>query len=346
MSVEERKRLISKLEEKLNARVLSIVTGDRQGMETRIAPDLLPLITEHLSSMGDMENLALFIYTPGGDTIVGWGLVNLVRQYCSNLQAVIPFRALSCGTLIALGADSIVMGKNGLLSPIDPSVSSPFNPQAPGIQIPGQVSLLPISVEDMSGFIDLAKKEFELNNEESMISALEILAEKVHPLALGAVYRAREQTSSLARRLLLKHSDDEAKIDRIVHKLTQELPTHNYLIGRVEATNEIELDIIEASAEVNEYMWALYKEYERWLLLTSPYSAELDLGEDQSKRVRYERAAIESIFDGKLMQHVFVTDNELSRVSAVPPGMQETMVQIAARTVYAGWIPHQDGEAK
>ena len=343
MAVRERKELIARLEEKLSARVLTLVTGDRQGMETRIAPDLLPLISEHLSRMGSVENIALFIYTPGGDSIAGWGLVNLLRQYCSKLKVLVPFRALSCGTLIALGADEIVTGKHGFLSPIDPSVASPFNPPAPGTQQPGMVSLLPVSVEDMIGFLDLARKEIGLKADDSMVEVLGILADKVHPLALGAVYRAREQNSSLARRLLLKHLNDEAKINRIVNKLTQELPTHNYLIGRTEASKEIELDIINPSDEVEQLMWALYKEYETWLRFTSPASSEQDLGTEDNKIIRYERAAVESLYDETLLQHVFITDKVLLRMKTTPPGMQQPVDQTMERVIYQGWILQEDG---
>ena len=344
MAIQDRKGLITKLEEKLDARVITIVTGDRQGMETRIAPDILPLISEHLANIGPLEDLSLFLYTAGGDTIVGWGLVNLLRQYCKKFKVIVPFRALSCGTLIALGGDTIIMGTNGLLSPIDPSVSSPFNPPTPGIQRPGTVSLLPVSVEDMIGFLDLARNEIDLKTEESMISVLNTLADKVHPLALGAVYRAREQTSSLAKRILQTHLNDEAKIERIVKRHTQELPTHNYLIGRVEAKNEIELDISKPSEEIDQIMWKLYKEYEEWLQLTNPFSAEYDLGAEQRKRVRYERAAVESICDNALSQHIFITDNELVKVATTPAGMQGAVDQAAVRTLLQGWVAAKEGE--
>jgi ClpP class serine protease len=162
-TTKDRKDLIKQLEAKLGAKILTLVTGDRQGMETRIAPDILSLVSEHLAFIKPAKDLALFLYTPGGDTIVGWGLVNLLRQYCKRFSVLVPFRALSCGTLIALGADSIVMGRHGLLSPVDPSVSSPFNPSVPGGQ-PGVLSLLPVSVEDMIGFLDLARKEIGLKN--------------------------------------------------------------------------------------------------------------------------------------------------------------------------------------
>jgi hypothetical protein len=237
------------------------------------------------------------------------------------------------------------MGRRGLLSPVDPSVSSPFNPQAPGPQQSGMVSLLPVSVEDMIGFLDLARKEIGLKTEESMVSALKILSDKIHPLALGAIYRAREQTSDLAKRLLSKHSNDETKIDKIISKLTKELPTHNYLIGREEAENSIKLDITEPSQEVDNIMWELYKEYEEWLQLTRPFSAELDLGADSKKRISYYRAAVESKFDNKLSQHVFVTDNEIIKISSTPPGLQVPLEQTIVRTIFQGWLAFTNGEA-
>lgn len=344
MAVQERKDLISKLEEKLSARVLTVVTGDRQGAETRIAPDVLPLASEHLAHIGPCEALALFLYTSGGDSIAGWGLVNLIRQYCNKLKVLVPFRALSCGTLIALGADEILMGKHGLLSPIDPSVASPFNPPAPGSQQAGKVSLLPVSVEDMIGFLDLARKEIGLKTDDSMIEVLNILADKVHPLALGAVYRAREQNSSLVKRLLLSHCDNEAKVNRIVAKLTQELSTHNYLIGRKEASTDIELDIIEHPGEIDELMWELYKEYEDWLRLTSPMSGELDLGTEEHKDVRYERAAVESLHNQTLEQHIFVADKRLVSVKVMPPGMKQEVDQVIERLIYQGWVAAEDGK--
>lgn len=343
MAIQERKELIARLEEKVNARLLVLITGDRQGMETRVAPDVLPLVPEHLARIGSTENLALFLYTPGGDSIAGWGLVNLLRQYCTRLKVLVPFRALSCGTLIALGADEILMGKHGLLSPVDPSVASPFNPPAPGVQQPGRISLLPVSVEDMIGFLDLARKEIGLKADESMVEVLRILADKVHPLALGAVYRAREQNSSLARRLLLSHSNNEGKVNRIVKQLTQELPTHSYLIGRMEALREIELDIIEPIDEIEKLMWDLYKEYESWLHLTSPASAELDLGSEDKRSVRYERACLESLHNQTLVQHVFITEKILFRMSMTPPGAQAPVDQIIERVVYEGWRLEEDG---
>jgi len=343
LSLETRKEIIKKLEKAINAKILTLITGDRMGMETRIAPDLLPLISEHISHIGSKDEIALFIYTPGGDTIVGWSLVNLLRQYCKKLKVLVPFRSLSCGTLISLGADEIVMGKHGLLSPVDPSVASPFNPMAPAPA--GQISLLPVSVEDMIGFLDLARKELGLKDEKSLVEILKNLSDKVHPLALGAVYRAREQSSTLAKRLLYLHTkkDDEKRINKIVKLLTEELPTHNYLIGRSEA-QDIGLKIIEPNDKIEKLMWSLYKEYEDWLKITSPASSELDLGTDDKNCIRYERAAIESIDNSSLLQHIYVTDKFIFKTLAPHPNSDTPIEQILERVLYSGWVLQKDGK--
>lgn len=343
MGVEERKNIITALQKKLDAKILSIVLGDRQHMETIVAPDLLPLVSDLLTKIGPNKQLAIFLYTRGGDSIVGWSLVNLSRQYCDRLIAVVPFRALSCGTLIALGAEEILMSRHGQLSPIDPSVASPFNPQAPAAPA-GVQNLLPVSVEDMAGFLDLAKSEVGLKADESMVEVLKILADKVHPLALGAVHRAREQNRELARRMLKRHMEDKTKINFIVDKLTKELPTHNYLIGRNEARDDIQLNITEPDEGAEKLIWSLYKEYESWLKLTIPYSPELDLGSEDQKRVRCERAVVECLDDAKLSQYIFVSDKILLKAKFTPPGMQVPVDQVGERTIYQGWLPATDGE--
>jgi hypothetical protein len=243
--------------------------------------------------------------------------------------------------LISLGADEIVMGKHGLLSPVDPSVASPFNPTAPAPA--GQISLLPVSVEDMIGYIDLARKEIGLKGEKSLVEVLKSLSDKVHPLALGAVYRAREQSSTLAKRLLSIHTkDDQTRINKIVKLLTQELPTHNYLIGRSEA-QDIGLKIIEPNDKIEKLMWSLYKEYENWLKITSPVSVELDLDNKDTKNIRYERAAIESIDDTVLLQHIFVTDKFVFKTTGKHPNSDKPIEQILERILYQGWIMQKDG---
>src|SRR3970282_881677 len=113
----DRLQLISTIEDTRGARVLSLVTGDRRGHETRIAADMLPLAYEHLRAFGHVPEIDLFLYTTEGDTLAAWGLANLIREYCDRFAVIVPFRCLSAGTLIALGADEILLAPGAQLGP-------------------------------------------------------------------------------------------------------------------------------------------------------------------------------------------------------------------------------------
>ena len=109
--------------------VISYVTSTRAGHEVQIADDAVPLIYEHLEAGGDhaKNGVDLFIHSNGGSGTVPWRIVNLIRQYTKQFVVLVPNRAFSAATLIALGADEIIMHKMGCLGPIDPSVTNAFN---------------------------------------------------------------------------------------------------------------------------------------------------------------------------------------------------------------------------
>lgn len=106
-----RKMLISELEKTRNSKVILYVTGDRPGWETQISSDAFDSFVDHLDAIGVVDKISLVLYTRGGNTLAGWSLVNLVKQFCSELEIVIPHKCHSTGTLIALGAHKLVMTK-------------------------------------------------------------------------------------------------------------------------------------------------------------------------------------------------------------------------------------------
>ncbi len=338
MGREERKQLIAGIEQERHSKLLCYVTGDRKNHETKIATDVFPFLYEHLLAIGKVESIDLFLYTTGGDSIAGWGLVNLLREFCNKMSVLVAARALSCGTLIALGANEIIMGRVGQLSPLDPSVSSPYNPPAPGQQQIGRINLLPVSVEDMMGYLTLAKQELGLKGEEAIATVMRTLSENVHPLALGAAYRARQQGGLLASHLLTYHMSDEQKVDKIVRYLTKDLPTHNYLIGRTEAKEIAGLNIVEIPASLENTIWELYREYENWLELRTPYNPEAVLGPNPTAVRTFARAALESLHDDELKTHVFRTEKELRRVQSTQPGIPVPISGVQERVINEGWI--------
>ncbi|MCL4430071.1 MAG: ATP-dependent Clp protease proteolytic subunit, partial [Chloroflexi bacterium] len=133
MTRAQRMRLISEIEKTTGSRLITIFLGDRRGLETKIAADILPFCSEHLAKIDGAKKISLYLYSTGGITIAGYAIANLLREYCDSYDVIVPFKALSCATLISLGADSIVMTKMGQLSPIDPSITSPLAPAVQGV---------------------------------------------------------------------------------------------------------------------------------------------------------------------------------------------------------------------
>ncbi len=280
MGHEQRLALIHKIQNLRNSKVICYITGDRENVNTRIAPDVIRVFYRHLEAIGPSQRIDLFLYTRGGDVLTPWRLVNLIREYTDNFCLLVPFRAYSAGTLIGLGAREIVMGKMGELGPIDPSVANAFNPQDPN----NPAAKIPVSVEDVSSFITLAMEIGRLQGQEQLESVFNHLANSVHPLALGNVQRNYALIRSIARKLLQMHmtSHDEGLIKDIVNNLTERLYAHNHMISRREAQNDIKLAIEKPSLELEDAMWSLYEEYEEELNLADPFIPAELLTEDQS----------------------------------------------------------------
>ena len=316
-----------------NTKVLLYVTGDRPGLETQVHPEVLDHLSHHLDATGDVPHLTLFLYTRGGSTLAAWGIVNLVRQFCKTLQIVVPSKAHSAGTLICLGADSIMMTKQATLGPIDPSVNGPLNPEIPGA--PPQVRA-PVSVEAINGFVAFAKEAIGLRRGDQRRDILQALTQKVHPLVLGDVYRSRAQIRMLAKRLISRQVKESQKVERILDFLCSESGSHDYSIHRQEARDELGLRIEKPTDELYSRIKAIYDDFAAELQLGTPYSPETVLGANAQTGYAFCRALIESVAGGS---HAFVSEGQLTRQQIqIPPGIPQMAVQ--DRRTFEGWRHH------
>jgi len=74
----------------------------------------------------DCENgLTLVLHTPGGVTNAAESIVAYLRSKFADIEVIVPTLAMSAGTMIALAADRIVMGRQSQLGPIDPQMNMP-----------------------------------------------------------------------------------------------------------------------------------------------------------------------------------------------------------------------------
>ena len=255
--------IIKQIEKSRNSKAITYFTSDRQGpVNARVAMDIIPIISNQLRKIGKQDKIDLALYSSGGDTMVPWRLVSMIREYCNHFSVLVPYKAHSAATMIALGADEIVMSDMSELSPIDPSTANVFNPVDP--QNPQ--SRIPISVEDVMAYFDLAKNKFGIKSDEELTEIFKKFIDStpsIHPLALGNVNRTHNLIRILAKRLLKSHKqtmkDDE--IEKIVDALTEKLYSHQYFIGRKEAKEDLGIKTVEfADKELADLMSELYEE--------------------------------------------------------------------------------------
>jgi hypothetical protein len=309
MGSPNREELIKQLEDLRNTKILIYITGDRPGWETQIHEEVHSYFASHLEliSKGELINkLSLYLYTRGGNTLAAWSLVNLLRQYCKELEIIVPSKAHSAGTLMCLGSNRIVMTKQSTLSPIDPSINTPINPAIPNMT--GQT--IPVSVEAINGYIELVKKEFGIRDDKALAEIVKVLSEKIHPLVLGEVYRARAQIKMLAHKLLDFHIPDGNK-QEIVDFLCSDSGSHDYTINLKDAKG-LGLVVEESDKKNTELINAIFKTISGELELDIPFDPRKLLAEQDIVDYTSKRALIQSLEGGK---HLFITKGTLSIIN-------------------------------
>lgn len=176
------------------------------------------LLLELLSDVGD-EPLDLHLETNGGFTDAAEKLLAILEPYRPRLRVIVPRRAKSNGTLLALAASEIIMGCGSELGPIDPSVQ--------------------IGTHAIPAHFVLQAKEGD-------------------PIVKQIAAHAMKQTQSLAERLLRtgQLSSNVAAVDGIVKRLSTRdaYPSHGSVIDAAEVKS-LGLRVAEWTSESEDWKW-------------------------------------------------------------------------------------------
>ncbi|MDI6776318.1 MAG: hypothetical protein QMD03_03610 [Syntrophales bacterium] len=261
LRVKTNKDLISQIRSsRNNNQFISLVLMDG----VQLLPEMILPLFEVLQKIGKTKHLDVFLYTTGGATEVPWRIVSLIREFCDEFTAIIPFIALSAGTHIALGADQLLMSEISTLGPVDPTTRHALLPRDKNDQP------IPVSVEDLKNCIKFISQQLKDQDEElkytptDMTNIVSKLFEHIEPLAIGAVERAYGLSRLVTRKVLETHLDaskDKDKIDTIVNKIGGEYFSHSFPITRRDVEQELKLKVEKPSADLFDKIWALYEYY-------------------------------------------------------------------------------------
>jgi hypothetical protein len=210
------------------------------------------------------SGLDLILNTNGGDAEAPWRIISMIREYTSTLNVLLPYRALSAGTTMALGADEIVMTPLSVLGPTDPSRTHPLLPRREGASEPEA-----ISVQDMRHAMQFIRETGAPQGTrveytpDALASIFAALFDKIHPLAIGAIEQSYALAKLVSRRCLETHmtqEGDNERISAIVDRLCDDYKSHGYQIGRREA-KAIGLKVVEADGQTEALLTELLKFY-------------------------------------------------------------------------------------
>jgi ATP-dependent protease ClpP protease subunit len=117
-----RQMLIRAIEEECGPRLICYVSGKRATIDRDDTAGFM----EMLHNIRPEENVDLLLHTRGGDVDAAEKLMALVQATVGSgqLRVIIPDFAKSAGTLMALGADTLIMSDSSELGTIDPQIWS------------------------------------------------------------------------------------------------------------------------------------------------------------------------------------------------------------------------------
>lgn len=286
-SRQRRQELIRKIEAARKSRVLTYMCSDRPGLSTHLGEDAVRPMYDVVRRLGVVDRLDLFLYSRGGSVEVPWRIVSMLREHCKRLGALIPFRAHSAATLIAMGCDEIVMGPKAELGPIDPVL--PRRATQDGTASTEE----DILVEDVMSYVAFLKDQAGLAGEGLLADQMRILSERLSPWTLGKIYRLHSHIRQVAAKMLTAHANplDQQAISRIVDTLAERGYSHSYAITRNEA-KALGLPLQAAEPGVEAAMWGLLEEYERMLEMRRPIDADAMLGKGLDEAETTQMAAV------------------------------------------------------
>ncbi len=211
--------------------------------------DVLALF-ELLEKIGHQEKIYLFIKSSGGNGQASLRIVNLLRQYCKEVVAVIPLECASAATMITLGANEIQMGPMAYLTSVDTSLTHSLSP------IDRDNDRVSVSLDELNRVVKL----WQAQGSDKSENPYQQLFQHVHPLVIGAVDRAESLSIMLCKELLAYHIEDEKEAENIAATLNSKYPSHGYPI-LIEEAKRIGLKVNHLTPEINTLLLELNELY-------------------------------------------------------------------------------------
>lgn len=284
-----------------------------------MAADVVGEILRQLEALpSGTSELDLLIASQGGDPTVAWRIVSLIRERVRKFSALVPQAAFSAATLLALGADEIVMHPNGNLGPVDPQVSL-ARPAVPG----GPPQVIQFGYQDLRGLLEFARETVGLNDQSVLNDVLGRLCAEIGSLPVGVATRGARLAVAMSEKLLRMHlPEDKAgtSAKAISEALNEKFFHHGYPVSRREA-RELGLNVPDAGADVEKLLWAIWLDLEAEMAMREPWTPMGEVARDPAAAMVFSPAPQVNIPQG------------------LPPQAQAAMLQSVMQQIGIVFVP-------
>lgn len=238
----ETQQTIAALERIFGARVLSLFVDN----DFSLTIDEVQEVYRHLAQLGRQKKLVVILYGRGGSGVAAYRIVRLLRRFAERVVVVVPEKALSAMTMLALGADEILTGPLSNFSPTDTSIAK--HPLAPR-----DAEDKPVTVEifQVKKYLELVGADAYQGADDFRKTPHAALTERLHPIFLGTIQRSLSLSKRLMKDIVQTHMTDPERIERIIASLNDDYPIHSYPI-LPDGLAEMGLPIGELSDEQNQ----------------------------------------------------------------------------------------------
>ena len=264
MTYQSRLEMYKQMEAIRSHPLIVYVTSIRPNSSAQMASDAIPFIIEQINAIPNYKKeIDFLIISNGGDPIVSSRIISLLRERFSKIHILVPFVAYSAATVLALGADTIIMHPYSNLGPVDPQLTVIKNDK-------GQRTDLRFSSEDLRNYVDFVKDDIGISDQAQLMTAFTSLSSEVGALNIGNAKRSQQLMITLSERMLETHMKDHNKASTIARQLNSSYYHHGYAVSRSEA-KKIGLKILVPPENLETLLWNIWIDFSSEMKCDVPF---------------------------------------------------------------------------
>ncbi len=271
MAYSDRISLYQELERQRGKPLICYFTSLRNGAAGQMASDVIPEFIKQLKEIpSDKDSLDILIVSNGGDPTVSWRIMSLAREKFKYVEVLLPYTAFSAATLLALGANTIVMHPFSNLGPVDPQLVGARKIPGQGGQ-PDRTENFQFGSEDIRNYLDFVKTDVGISDQEQLQKSFELLCKDIGSIPIGIAKRSSQLGLMMGEQLLKLHMKDDNKVKAIAEALNKSFYHHGYPLSRSEA-KRIGLPIEIPEGKIEDLMWDIWKDMETEFKCCIPFN--------------------------------------------------------------------------